>query len=85
MKANVRRWLYGLSSAFIGGGASAVTSGITAMGFAPDKFNLTDMSGALRLLALVFVNFVVSGIFSTFFFLRQSPLPPETTFIQKTP
>ena len=78
MKTATRKWIYGLASAVIGGGASAVTSGITAMGFAPDKFNLTDSRGALHVLGLVGVNFVVSGVFSAFFYLRQSPLPPET-------
>lgn len=79
MNSRTSKWLYGLGSAFIGGGASAVISGLTAMGFAPDKFNLTDLQGFLRLLGLTAANFVVSGIFSAFFFLRQSPLPPLPT------
>lgn len=79
MTTRTQKWLYGLTSAFIGGGSAAVISGITAMGFAPDKFNLTDLRGTLHLLGLVLVNFLVSGIFSAFFYLRQSPLPPEPT------
>jgi hypothetical protein len=78
MKANLKKWLYGLGSAVIGGGSGAVVSGVTAMGFAPDKFNLSEMHGVWRLLGLMFVNFLVSGILSMFFYLKQSPLPPET-------
>ncbi len=77
MNASIQRWLYGLGSAVIGGGSSAVVSGLTTMGFAPDKFNLQSTSGVLHLLGLMLVNFLVSGIFSMFFYLRQSPLPPE--------
>ena len=77
MKTTTQRWLYGLGSAVIGGGSSAVTRGSTSMGFAPDKFNLANTSGVLHLLGLMFANFVVSGVLSAFFYLRQSPLPPE--------
>jgi len=77
MKETTSRWLYGLGSAIVGGGASAVVSGITSMGFAPDKFNLASLSGIGRLAALMAANFVVSGIFSAMFYLKQSPLPPQ--------
>lgn len=77
MKAATQKWLYGLGSAAIGGGAAAVTSGLTSMGIAPDKFNMTNLPGVGHLLELVAVNFVVSGILSMFFYLRQSPLPPD--------
>lgn len=79
MNIRTQRWLYGLGSAAIGGGASAVTSGLTSMGFAPDKFNMANAAGIWHLLALMFANFVVSGILSVMFYLRQSPLPPEST------
>lgn len=79
MNARIERWLYGLGSAAIGGGASAVTSGLTSMGFAPDKFNLANLSGVWHLLALMAANFIISGLLSVFFYLRQSPLPPEST------
>ena len=78
MKASTEKWLYGLGSAIIGGGSAAVTSGLTSMGFAPDKFNLSNASGVWHLVGLMFANFVVSGILSAFFYLRQSPLPPES-------
>lgn len=85
MKTTIQRWLYGLGSAAIGGGASAVTSGLTSMGFAPDKFNLSTLQGMGHLMLLMLANFVVSGFLATMFYLRQSPLPPEsdTTFTTK--
>ena len=78
MNKSTERWFYGLGSAAIGGGASAVTSGLLSMGFAPDKFNLTDLAGVWHLIGLVSANFFVSAILSTMFYLRQAPLPPES-------
>ena len=72
-------WLHRLIAAFIGGGASAVTSGLTSMGFAPEKFNLANTQGILHLLGLMAANFLVSGILSVMFYLRQAPLPDEPT------
>lgn len=77
MRAAVRKWARGAAAAFIGGGASAITSGLTSMGFAPDKFNLSDFKGVAHLFGLMLANFVVSGFLSMTFYLRQSPLPPE--------
>jgi hypothetical protein len=77
MKSNVQRWLYGLGSAVVGGGASAIVSGFTAMGFAPDKFNFTTASGVGHFFALALINFAVSAFLSAMFYLKQSPLPPE--------
>jgi hypothetical protein len=78
MTAQTEKWLYGLGSATIGGGSAAIVSGVTSMGFDPAKFNLTNMSGVLHLLGLMAVNFIFSGILSAFFYLKQSPLPPES-------
>lgn len=75
----MEKWLYGLGAAFIGGGAAAITSGLTSMGFAPDKFNLADLKGILHLLGLMGANFAVSGFLSVAFYLRQSPLPAPST------
>jgi hypothetical protein len=85
MNARTQKWLYGLGSAVIGGGASAVVNGLLSMGFAPDKFNLQNLSGVWHLLGLMVANFLVSGFLSAMFYLRQSPLPPEgdTGFVQK--
>jgi hypothetical protein len=77
MKIKVRQWLRGFGGSIIQGGASAVVSGLTTMGFAPDKFNLTSLEGAKHLAVLTVANFVFSGFLSGMFFLRQAPLPPE--------
>ena len=42
-KLNLDGWFYGLGSAAISGGASAVTSGLAAMGLAPETFNLDNL------------------------------------------
>ncbi len=49
------------------------------MGIAPDKFNMADVHGVLRLLGLMLANFVVSGLLNMFFYLKQAPLPEEPT------
>lgn len=77
MTTKVERWLYGLGSAVVGGGASAIVSGFTAMGFAPDKFNFTTPSGVGHFFEMAAINFAVSAFLSGMFYLKQSPLPPE--------
>lgn len=79
------KWLYGLGSAAVGGGAGAVVSGLTSMGLAPETFNLTTVEGALKTLLAAGINFGAVGILSMAFYLKQSPLPPaeETSFIPK--
>jgi hypothetical protein len=67
------RWLRGLVAAFIGGGASAVTSSITAAVIAPDKFNATTQLHSL--LILMGTTFCASGAMSVMFYLKQAPLP----------
>lgn len=86
MNTKSKIWFHRLMAAFIGGGAGAVTSGLTSMGFAPEKFNLTNTSGLLHLVGLMAANFIVNGLLSAMFYLRQSPLPPEagdTDFVSK--
>lgn len=77
MQILTRKWLHGLGAAFISGGAACVTSGLVSMGFAPDKFNVTNANGIWNLLALIGANFFISGILGAFLYLRQSPLPPD--------
>jgi hypothetical protein len=66
-------WLYGLVSAVIGGGASAVSAAIGASWLAPDKFNLSHPAD---IILLMLITFVVNGMLSMFLYLKQSPLPP---------
>ncbi len=65
-------WLYGLGSGFIGGGAGAVTSGVIVS--AMDKSGQFVLGGA-ESIKLMLTCFVVNGIFSAFFYLKQHPLP----------
>jgi len=66
-------WLYGLSAAFIGGGAGSVTSGLASMGIDPQHFNLG--SGLHDTVALMGAVFMVNGLLSACLYLKQSPLP----------
>ena len=79
-------WLAGLLSAFLSGGAGAVTAGISAIAIAPDKFNLQD--GLKHTLTLMGTNFLVAGLFGFFTRLQKSPLPEvvldQTTTITRT-
>lgn len=71
---NVEVWVHGLFAAAIGGGASGVTAGLTAIGLSPDQFNF---AGQLKhTMALVGTVFVINGLISVFLYLKQSPLPP---------
>lgn len=69
------KWLHGLVAAFIGGGASAVTAGVTAPAIAPGAFNFGAQ--LLPLLKLSGALFVVNGLIAATAYLKQSPLPPE--------
>jgi len=66
-------WFAGLVSAFLSGGAGAVTSGLSAIMIAPDKFNI--QAGLENTLKLMAVNFIVAGCFGFFTRLQKSPLP----------
>jgi len=68
MSRPVKKWLYGLASGFIGGGASAVG----VMYLDNEHFNLANIDGVRK----VFEVMLVSGTVSAIGFLRQSPLPP---------
>lgn len=68
-------WLFGLTAAFIGGGAGSVTSGIASMGIDPQHFNLR--SGLYDTVALMGAAFLVNGLLSACLYLRQSPLPGD--------
>ena len=69
-------WLYGLVSAFVGGGAGAVTAGVSV--------NLVfDNVKAWQTLSVMGITFLVSGFYAGLSFLHQQPLPPAVT-VQKT-
>ena len=66
-------WFYGLGVALIGGGAGAVTSAVTVSIMDPKNFTLLGPQ-TLKLAGMVFL---VNGVLSVFFYLKQSPLPKE--------
>lgn len=62
------KWIKGLVSAVIGGGANAITVAIVD----PIAFNLQE--GASKLLTVALVSAIVAAAM----YLKQSPLPPST-------
>jgi hypothetical protein len=77
MTENTKTWVYGLSAAFVGGGAAAASACISTLVVAPNEVNLgPQLHHFLELLA---ITFIVSGVTNALNFLRQSPLPPDSS------
>jgi hypothetical protein len=74
MKLRWDKWIYGLFSGFIGGGAAAVVSSGVAAVLAPDKFS--PANDFKNFIVLAGTTFLANGLLNAFFFLKQSPLPP---------
>jgi len=70
------KWLYGLISAFIGGGSGAFSSGVGAALLAPQDFNVQHPAQLIKLMAFVFV---ISGAQPFFAYLHQNTLPTVKT------
>lgn len=64
-------WFRSLLAAFIGGGATAVTSGITLNLIDPGHFNARTADFYIMVGSL----FATNGIVSAMMFLRQKPVP----------
>ena len=75
-KRAVQHWIHGLVSAFIGGGASAVTASFSAAVIAPDRFNLA--AGLGNMLKMMGACFAINGILTVMAYFKQSPLPPDS-------
>jgi len=77
MTAQTKDWLYGLGSAFIGGGSSAFAGGAAAALIAPETFNLsTGLGHTMKLTGAIFL---MSGLTHVFAYLQKRPLPEWTT------
>jgi len=70
---NWRKWLRGLSAAYIGGGAAAVSGAISIVMIAPTEFNMTDKF--FHLLLYTTIQFIIAGIISASYYLKSSPVP----------
>lgn len=71
MNLSTKNWLHGLGAAFIGGGAAAVTAGVTLSALKPDALTM------LQTFELMGILFIVNGAISSFAYLQKSPLPTE--------
>jgi hypothetical protein len=67
-------WGLGLVSAFISGGANAVTAGFAVGITDPKDFNLAD---PMKLFKVMLAAFIVSGFLSMMNFLRSKPVPDK--------
>lgn len=76
-------WFYGLFAAIIGGGMSAITSGVIVNMLDPDKFQ----AGSPAFWKLVGSMFLANAVYSGAMFLRQKPLPTVkvTTVEERSP
>lgn len=77
MKPKTRHWLHGLVGGFIGGMAGAIDSSLALMILVPEKFNLGP--GIKTTLLTAVVLGLLTGIKCAAAYLKQSPLPPEST------
>jgi hypothetical protein len=76
-------WFRGLIAAFVSGGASAITSGITVSAMDSRDYNLATG----KIYALMGAMFAVNGLMGAAMFLRNKPVPDHkivTTTIQET-
>src|ERR1019366_5477680 len=64
-------WMRGCASAFIGGGASAVTSGFVVSMKDPEHFTM----GTMNFFQLVGAVFIMAGALGFFAYLAKNPLP----------
>lgn len=72
-------WVRGILAAFIGGGASAVTSGMVVSLSDPKDYAI----GSAKFFSLVGAVFVMSGFMNAMAFLRTKPLP-EMKKVERT-
>jgi hypothetical protein len=77
MKLRWDKWLYGVGSGFVGGGAAAVVSSVTAAMLAPDQFGPAKQ--LVNFITMAGTTFVANGLLSALFYLKQSPLPEPAT------
>ena len=68
-------WIYGLLYGAIGGGASAVVSGVTVALNDPKDYGV----GSGKFMELVITVFMANAAMSMFLYLKQTPLPAVKT------
>lgn len=68
-------WLLGILRSFISGGSAAMVSGLSSMGIAPDKFNLTNNTA--NVVKLMVVMFLFQGSYRMFEFLQLHGAPDQ--------
>ncbi len=72
-------WVKGLIAAFIGGGASAFSAGLSSMVVDPHDFTIYSA----KFWKLIFGTFVISGLVPFFAYLHNKPVP-DTKEVEHT-
>ena len=68
-------WTRGIFAASISGAAGGIVNAFSAIGIAPESFNLHAARGFKNVLYLMAISAVCSAILGLAFYLKQSPLP----------
>jgi hypothetical protein len=70
-------WLRGAAAAAISGAANGIVTSFAAIGIDPNHFNLA--AGLHHTMAIGGVSAAISAVLGVALYLRQSPLPAETS------
>ena len=68
-------WTKGLLAGAISGAAGGIVNAFSAIGIAPESFNLHASRGFKNVLLMMLISAVCTAILGAAFYLKQSPLP----------
>lgn len=69
-------WTRGILAALISGAAGGIVNAFSAIGIAPESFNLHAARGFKNVLYLMAISAVCTAILGVAFYFKTSPLPP---------
>jgi hypothetical protein len=75
MTHNTHLWIRSILAAIISGGAGGIVTAFSAIGIAPDVFNMAK--GAANTLHIGLLAFGFHALLGVAMFLQKSPLPEE--------
>jgi hypothetical protein len=75
MTHNTRLWIRSILAAIISGGAGGIVTAFSAIGIAPEVFNMTQGIGKTMQIGLLAMGF--HGLLGVALFLQKSPLPED--------
>ena len=72
-------WVKGICAAAISGASGGIVNAFSAIGIAPESFNLHAGLGLHNTLKMLGVGSVLSAILGVAWYFKQSPLPPANS------